>query len=181
MTSTVEGGVLALGVASNLALLGAKGSRKIDFEGEDWWFGFNAADVFESGGCVFGLSCYAGSHKAGKEGESRHGSLSRLGVMDRCKREEPRWRLVSRFAASLQNRYSRDEAVMEKVMRGVVLIWEEQHCQVICPSTSMIVMETPTSQWDVSQTWAGNRCTTLGASLGNVQPEVAREASHTLP
>jgi hypothetical protein len=60
-------------MARILALLNAEGGRYIGFEVEDGWLRFDAANVFEPGGYELGLSCYAGCHKAGENGESRHG------------------------------------------------------------------------------------------------------------
>jgi hypothetical protein len=69
---TVQGSVFALGVTRSLALLGAEGGGQIDVEAEDRRCCFDAANVFEAGGCELSLSCYAGDHEAGEEGESRH-------------------------------------------------------------------------------------------------------------
>lgn len=63
-------------MARILALLSAEGGGYIGLEVEDGRLRFGAANVFESGGCEFGLGCYAGCHEAGEEGEARHGLLS---------------------------------------------------------------------------------------------------------
>jgi hypothetical protein len=70
-------------MARILALLNTEGSRYICFEVEDGRLRFDAANVFESGGCEFGLGCYAGRHEAGEESEARHGLLS-----SRCEGEK---------------------------------------------------------------------------------------------